>query len=656
MAHALLFAWLLAAAQDPPPTATTPPSIAWQRTLADALAVQQATGLPLLIAVNMDGEVFNERFANHTYRDPAFVTSTQGYVGVVASPDRHTERDYDHRGRRVECPRFPGCTCSEHQAIEPELFRRWFGGRRNAPRHLGVAADGTILFDRYLDASMQTAIDAIAKHRGTPPQAEFAPRDARRRRQLESRYQNGDPATRRALLQAAATATDEPADLLRMGLRESDPGLLALAAQALAATAGPSQIIDLEDALARELPAPTTHALLARLALLAERDPAAQRLQRHWQAKAELPAPWRAPWPAAPFDAADRDAIDAALDAAESQRRAADTGATQCAVAAAQLALGQWLAAYRGKHAESWFDDAARTAAAVADPAWLGTAQAVVAVARWQRNDAAGARAAVDQVLASTGPTPDAWLARQFGAVAVPSLAAAAFARLGNEPTSDLTPELGPVAAWLDLLLARQAIGDGPALAGIALLESAGLRRRATALLLELAAQFPASPAVHERLRQRLWIDQGPEAMWQGVAAWAAAHPAQGAGAWFAGYAALVAAEQHQRDGEPASARAAYDTAIAQFAASRAANAEFADSADHHAVLARVGRAVLRQRANDLDGAARDLLAAAALRPASFAERDGLQQQGREVAQKLAAALQASGQADLAKQLAELGQ
>ena len=44
-----------------------PTQIAWQRTLEDALAVQKSTGLPLLVVVNMDGEVFNERLANTTY-------------------------------------------------------------------------------------------------------------------------------------------------------------------------------------------------------------------------------------------------------------------------------------------------------------------------------------------------------------------------------------------------------------------------------------------------------------------------------------------------------------------------------------------------------------------------------------------------------------
>ena len=142
------------------------PRIEWQRSLADALQVQSQTGQPLLLCVNTDGEVFCDRFAETTYRDPAFVALTKGYVCVIASPDRHTERDYDGQGRRIECPRFPGCTCSEHQNVEPELFARWFRGERYAPRHVAVPRNGEPLFDRFLDGSMQTAIDAIEKARG----------------------------------------------------------------------------------------------------------------------------------------------------------------------------------------------------------------------------------------------------------------------------------------------------------------------------------------------------------------------------------------------------------------------------------------------------------------------------------------------------------
>lgn len=667
MLLAVPFVALLASLLPQPPAPAAPPqttpAIAWQRNLADALAVQQATGLPLLIAVNMDGEVFNERFATSTYRDPAFIASTAGYVCVVASPDRHTERDYDHRGRRIECPRFPGVTCSEHQTIEPELFRRWFQGRRNAPRHVGVAADGTILFDRYLDSSMQTAIDAIAKHRGTPPStpppsdpaALLVSRDAADRRAIEAGYATGDPAARAALLRAVAEAANPQPDLLRQGLRDA-PDLAALAALALARTATADQVIDIEDALALELPAAAQEALLSRLATLGSAAPEAARLRAHFAAApVRLAPPWSRSWAPNPFDPTDRDAIEGALDAAEARLRAGDAAA-RCDLLLAQLALGYWLIDHRGKHAETWFEDAQRTATTAVDPTRTPHAAAALALARWQLRDLDGARTAATAAMAeATDPAAvPGWLAVRFGAFVVQAAAAAAHTRAAADRTADLSAELATATAWTDLLAERGALDTATGLVAAGLLEAAGLRQRASAALRDLAVRFPAAAMVHERWRNRLWVDRGPDGMRAALAQWAAEHPAAGASAWFAGYGALVAAEQHVRDREPAWASTAYDAALAQFAASAAANPEFADSAHHFAALAHIGRAVLRQEAGDPAGAVTELLAAAALRPASLDERDGLQRQGRDVARRLSAELAAAGRADLADRLTEL--
>ena len=231
---AALGLWLIACLaptpQNPQPAAApvgTQPGIAWQRSLADALAVQQATGLPLLVVVNMNGETFNERFAGTTYHDPAFIESTRGYVCVVASPDRHTDKDYDAKGNRIECPRFGGCTCSEHINIEPELFKRWFNNQRNAPRHVGVSTANKVLFDRFLDPSMQTAINAIAKHRGTPTPDALAPtndlavlfgrRDSVARQTVENLFRSGAGEQRPAHNRAADCLAGCPAPPVRRG-------------------------------------------------------------------------------------------------------------------------------------------------------------------------------------------------------------------------------------------------------------------------------------------------------------------------------------------------------------------------------------------------------------------------------------------------------
>jgi hypothetical protein len=57
----------------PAPTAEDwgqPCLIAWQRTFADALAVSKQTKRPILICVNMDGEIASQHYAGIRYRAP----------------------------------------------------------------------------------------------------------------------------------------------------------------------------------------------------------------------------------------------------------------------------------------------------------------------------------------------------------------------------------------------------------------------------------------------------------------------------------------------------------------------------------------------------------------------------------------------------------
>ncbi|MEO6595643.1 MAG: hypothetical protein ABIP94_12895 [Planctomycetota bacterium] len=133
------------------PEATDARQIHWQRCLADALHLAAATGRPLLLAVNMDGESASDRIVHEEYRDPAFVALTRHCVCLGASVFRHNPRNYDDEGRRIPCPRFGGCTCGEHMALEPVLFHKYLAdGERVAPRHVLVRTDGTKAFDLSL--------------------------------------------------------------------------------------------------------------------------------------------------------------------------------------------------------------------------------------------------------------------------------------------------------------------------------------------------------------------------------------------------------------------------------------------------------------------------------------------------------------------------
>jgi len=657
-------------AQDPgsapAAAAPTPTRIEWQRSLADALAVQQATGLPLLVVVNMDGEVFNERFAKSTYKDPAFIASTRGYVCVVASPDRHTDKDYDADGNRIECPRFGGCTCSEHIQIEPELFRRYFNGTRNAPRHVGVTKQGAIVFDRFLDTSMQTAIDAIAENAGDAgkqpgPSTDFAVlfgrRDALARRTLERSWRTGSAVERRKLMEAAADASNEPYDLLRAGLRDEDAEVAAKAALALAKRGGKDALIDLEDALARQPSGPVHDALVARVVELAKTDDAAKRLAAHLVAPAvptRIAAPWSNAWAAPRYDDGDRAAVEKELDRCEAAlKQAPDDDEARLALAVAQAAFADILARDGDKGPEFWFADAVGSARKVKAKEMQPEAQAVIAYASYMTGEAqaCGTALALAQSAPQSGRQPSPALAARFLDVAIAGTATKVFGDNGGNAARAWRSEIDRVVAMLDLMNERKAVREGALLAGAGLLEYGGLRAQARARLADAVARFPGSATAHDRWRARLLVDLGATGMRKAYDEFVAAAANKPEAEWFAGYAAVVAGEQETRDKRAAQGIAAYAEAIERLQRSAAGNANFADSANGLAVLALAGRAELLAEGGRAEEATADLLRAWGLRADSFDEADGLQRKPRGIASRVAQAMEKAGKAELSAKL-----
>lgn len=662
----VLAAALLPKPQDPPAQAQQRPAqrVAWQRSLADALALQSETGLPLLIAVNMDGEVFNDRFAATTYKDPKFVASSSGYICVIASPDRHTKSDYDALGNRIECPRFGGCTCSEHINVEPELFRRYFKGKRNAPRHVGVTAAGEVVFDRFLDRSMQTAIDAVADNRGgqlakhlqAPESVEemFRRRDAMARSILEQRYRDADKTGRRDLLELAAKADNDPVDLLRMGLRDPDGDLVGLAAAALSKVGSSDALIDIEDALASVEDAGIRTRLIQQLGTLGREDPAAARMAQQFSREAEVaPPPWRNEWTSSDL-LQGRAGIERTLDRVESAiSKAASDDELRFELAMAQAAFATMLMQEGGSGIEFWLADADRNLKKVSAPDLRFEARALTAVLAWYMSNAELAQRAAQEALAAKAcrRRPDAWLASNFLDVLVQLTAQSAYARAQDGAQVSLADEIARVSMAFTLLETAGTAREGGQLAGIGLLEYAGLRAEARARLEALAADFPTSTAVHDRWRNRMMVDWGAERMRHRYAKFATEAADKATAEWFAGYAALVAGDRHTSDQRKIEADNAYTDAIERFARSAAVNPNYAESSNHYGVFALAGRAWIRHERGDSEAAVDDLLRAADLRPDSLDQDDGLQRKPRGVAVRLHGALQRAGKTALAARL-----
>lgn len=648
------------------------PRIEWQRSLADALAVQQATGKPLLVCVNADGEPFCERFANATYLDDAFVQKTRGYVCVIASPNRHTERDYDSLGRRVECPRFPGCTCSEHQQIEPLLYARWFKGERYAPRHLAVDGKGAVLFDRFLDGSMQDAVDAIEKHKGDtaslpPPvdaDAMLKRSDAAARRALEKLFAETDGKGRRQLLARCAQAGNFPIDTLRIALRDDDDETFRVAANALAAIGVPECGIDMQDAIARCDDADLAATLLGTIARLAESDPESQRFFAHATAAQQSVAQATnlAFGPvAAPIE---RDELERALDAAEAAAKKSPQDAdAQLALAKANVALALRILPEGGSTAPLLLEDARRAAEranSLAGGKAKATALAAQSVALWNLNlpdDAA--KPAKDFCLALTKDEalamPQELLVEALRTAGRSAARAvyAAFAETANKDKEapKPMPEVAQAAFALRAAAASPLATEQDAREAAELLAFAGARMEAQKVLRDAMKRFPWSRELHDVTRRRILADRGASGLLRAYRGYEDTVDDAATAAWFSGYAAIVAAEVLVADKRDKEALSAYDECADAFARSVEKNADYADSANHFRVLALAGSALLLHQRGKHEDAVERLVAARGLRPASMGDKDGLGREPAAILRRVQRELKEQGKAELAQRL-----
>jgi tetratricopeptide (TPR) repeat protein len=145
--------------------------------------------------------------------------------------------------------------------------------------------------------------------------------------------------------------------------------------------------------------------------------------------------------------------------------------------------------------------------------------------------------------------------------------------------------------------------------------------------------RFPAAAPLHHRLRG-LWLRQGGVArMEKEYAKLLAKDDAPAVLPWFAGYASLVAAEQHRRRSHPDDARASYNQALRHFASYR----ERTQSEDgaHYEAMAHGGLARLALQAGDLDLTFSELQQVFRIAPLAAAAVDGLSISAMQTAEAL---------------------
>jgi len=643
----------------------------WQRSFADALSVARAEHKPILVAVNMDGEIASEHFAGVRYREPGTAEQMNRYACVIASVYRHTPRDYDEEGRRIECPRFQTVTCGEHIEAERELYGKYFDGKRISPRHIVLDLEGRETYDVYYSWDTATVFTTFAKGVEGWPQPD-PPRDRSLfdlaqsadvldREALERAYAAGDRDTKRALLESLAREhVVDQVELLRAAVFDFDLELAGLARRALAQCESEPALDLMAEALKVPLEPADKELLLGAVERLGARSPRARTLAALHSGLALESEHIDAPPPGlaqAEYEASSSSSLEARERVAHA--RPEDPGAL---LELAEALVVRALESTDPRYARLLLEDARATARAAeergAGGARLDAVGALLAAGLGDLETArARAVAAVEGELlraqdgagASTlAPAARTRLLRLF-ADARERAIRAAFKRGEEWPAQWLSD----VSAAYAQVAADPAAGAAPLADYYDFLRWLGATPRANTVLEDALARFPDSPELHERLRARLLFEGGPEALERGYAERLAQEQQGGAAAtqlgWFAGYASLVAAEHRRRRGEFEQADAAYLRGIARYEEYRERHAGERDNADHFLALAHAGRARLALERGALDAATDELLAGLRLRPESAGTPDGLGLTPIATAKMLHARLAEAGDAERAE-------
>jgi hypothetical protein len=668
----------------PAPTAEdwkSPCLITWQRTFDDALAVSKETGKPILICVNMDGEVSSEHYAGIRYRRPETARLYEPYVCVVASVYRHNPRDYDEQGRRIPCPRFGTVTCGEHIAIEPLLYDRFFDGKRVAPRHIMIEPQGgetkEKAYDVYFAWDTSTIFRALREGvAGRPPPRPIvrddqpmvervASPDVVDRTAVETAYAQGTREARRTLLEATLVHRDvEEIDLLRQAIFGFDVELARLARRALARCESEAAVDLIAEALKVPMEPAERDALLAAAVRLGEKYPRARTLAAVYQGlsstskridaqawskalESRSGASARGAYEVSSRLEAREQASDARPEDAESKLALAESFFDRAADPATDRRFARLLLEDAKKNA--------RDAEKLGAKGWR--LEAVLALATSALGDRDESLQHAVAAVEGGMPPPDSGEegAAESHSVLVLALFAQARQRAIGKAYHEKTPW---PAEWLSdihaayAVLARHPLGTDEHVAShYDFLRWLGATPRAADVLEQGLVRFPDSWVLHDRLRAKLLWEKGPDGLEAVYGERLAKPDAPTNLEWYAGYASIVAAEHHRRSGESEKALAAYDRAIDRFQHVGAKSPEVRKSTEPCIARALAGRARVALEDGELEEAMHELLAAFAARPDAAATPDGLNISAVDTAKMLRARLSEAKKDELVKEL-----
>ncbi len=658
-----------------------PVLIKFQRTWEDAVAVSKETGRPILVCVNMDGEIASEHYAGVRYRQPEIAKLYEPYVSVIASVYRHNPRDHDEQGNRILCPRFGCVTCGEHIAMEPIVYEKFLDGRRIAPRHVMVELDGTEVYDVFYafdTASVFKAIgDGIANRKTPIPPVlrgdvalvdKVKSRDVDDRRAVEEAFRSGDQKVRDELLAAAlANPQAAPTDLVRLAVFGLDADQARKGRLALADAQAPEAADLIGETLRAPLESGEREALLVALDRLAPQSARARSLAvvhrgvarrsetvdvDSWAKALEGGASYAA--------AAEKSAV---LDQVDTKAKEAaanpDDPAAQARLAEALLGqVSEYLSTgarpgygRSGRQLERLMIEDARAAALKAKDlgARSWAVHGTLAITAFQLGNYDEAYKAAELAMKEQPADPQGWAAMQVLAIFAEARQEAIVkaVRAKQEwPGQWLTD----VHATYSVLLRHPQSRDVHVANHHDFLKFFGGFEQANRSLDAGLVRFPESWILHERLRNRILEERGVNGLESVYAKLLQEQPSNNM-TWYAAYASLVGAEFHRRAGRMEQAVGSYDRAIALYDRCIAENAESKPNADHYAAIALAGKARLALEEGRLERALELSLAGIARRPEATATLDGLNISPADTARMLRTKLR---EAQLEEQLKQL--
>ncbi|MEY4672915.1 MAG: hypothetical protein RL148_699 [Planctomycetota bacterium] len=658
-----------------------PVLIKFQRTWEDAVAVSKETGRPILVCVNMDGEIASEHYAGVRYRQPEIAKLYEPYVSVIASVYRHNPRDHDEQGNRILCPRFGCVTCGEHIAMEPIVYEKFLDGRRIAPRHIMVELDGAEVYDVFYafdTASVFKAIGDGITNRTTPiPPVlrgdvalvdKVKSRDVDDRRAVEEAFRTGDSKVRDELLAAAlANPQAAPTDLLRLAVFGLDADQGRKARLALADAQAPEAADLIGETLRAPLETAEREALLAALDRLAPQSARARSLAVVHRGVARRSEAvdvdgWAkaleggASYAAAAEEVAASDKVDRKAKEASAKP---DDPAAQAGLAEALLAqVSEYLSTgarpgfgRSGRQLERLMVEDARAAARKAESmgakGWA--VHGTLAITAFQLGNYDEAYKAAELAMQEQPADPQGWAAMQVVAIFAEARQEAIVkaVRAKQEwPGQWLTD----VHAAYSVLLRHPQSKDVHVANHFDFLKFFGGFEQANRSLDAGLKRFPESWVLHERLRNRILEERGVNGLESVYAKLLEEQPSNNM-TWYAAYAALVGAEFHRRSGRMEQAVGSYDRALALYDRCTAENADSKANSDHYAALALAGKARLALEAGDLDRALELSLAGISRKPEATATLDGLNISPADTARMLRTKLREAQREEQLKQL-----